>query len=136
MYRREERISNMVTAAAILAIIISFMGLFALTSFTVSQKVKEIGIRKTFGASTFSVVASLTKELARWLIAGAIVALPLAYWVVDSWQQNFTYQINLLEHWWLFAAAVVIAAVIGGLAMLYQALSAAKANPMDSLRTE
>ncbi len=136
MYRREERISNMVTTAAILAIIISFMGLFALTSFTVSQKVKEIGIRKTFGASTFSIVASLTKELARWLIAGAIVALPLAYWVVDNWQQNFTYQINLLEHWWLFTAAVVIAAVIGGLAMLYQSLSAAKANPMDSLRTE
>jgi len=136
MYRREERISNMVTAAAILAIIISFMGLFALTSFTVSQKVKEIGIRKTFGASTFSVVASLTKELARWLIAGAVVALPLAYWVVDSWQQNFAYQINLLEHWWLFAAAVVIAAAIGSLAMLYQSLSAARANPMDSLRTE
>lgn len=136
MYRREERISNMVTAAAILAIIISFMGLFALTSFTVSQKVKEIGIRKTFGASTFSVVASLTKELSRWLIAGAIVALPLAYWVVDSWQQNFAYQISLLEHWWLFAAAVLIAGAIGGLAMLYQSLSAARANPMDSLRTE
>ena len=136
MYRREERISNMVTAAAILAIIISFMGLFALTSFTVSQKVKEIGIRKTFGASTFSIVSGLTKELARWLIAGAVVALPLAYWVVDSWQQNFAYQINLLEHWWLFAAAVMIAAAIGGLAMLYQSLSAARANPMDSLRTE
>ncbi len=136
MYRREERIGNMITAAAILAIVISFMGLFALTSFTVSQKVKEIGIRKTFGASVFSVVLGLMSSLSRWLITGTIIALPLAYLVVDSWQQNFAYHIDLLNHWWLFAAAVLIAGAIGSIAMLYQALSAARANPMDSLRTE
>ncbi len=136
MYNQEERISSLITVAAILAIVISFMGLYALTSFTVAQKVKEIGIRKTFGAPVSGIVTGLMAELSRWLVLGALIAIPVSWWVVDRWLQNFAFRINLVEHWWVFALAVLFAGIIGCMAMLYQAFCAARANPIDSLRTE
>lgn len=136
MYRQEERINQMITAAAILAIIISFMGLFALTSFTVSRKVKEIGVRKTFGASNGRIVFELMGELSRWLITGAIVAIPLSWLVIGSWLQNFAFRIDLTHQWHLFVLAIILAGIVGSLAMVSQSLTAARANPVDSLRTE
>ncbi|MFP4468784.1 MAG: ABC transporter permease [Bacteroidales bacterium] len=136
MYNQEERISSLITLAAILAIVISFMGLYALTSFTVAQKVKEIGIRKTFGAPVSGIVAGLMAELSRWLVLGALIAIPVSWWVVGQWLQNFAFRIDLVELWWVFALAVLLAGIIGSMAMLYQALNAARANPIDSLRTE
>lgn len=136
MYQQEERINRLITAAAILAVVISFMGLFALTSFTVAQKVKEIGIRKTLGASVASIVLKLSGELSRWMLAGNLIAWPAAYLMVSRWQQNFAFQIDLVAHWWLFLAAGLMAGVIGGLAMLYQSVRAAHANPVESLRSE
>lgn len=136
MYQQEERINRLITAAAILAVLISFMGLFALTSFTVARKVKEIGIRKTLGASVASIVLKLSGELSRWMLAGNLIAWPAAYLMVSRWQQNFAFQIDLVQHWWLFLAAGLMAGVIGGLAMLYQSLSAARTNPVESLRSE
>ena len=134
MYRQEERINQLITAAAILAIVISFMGLYALTSFTVAQKVKEIGVRKTFGASTMRIVLGLMGDLSRWLLMGAILAIPLAWLVVEDWLQNFAFRIDLLKHWYLFLAAILMAGVVGSLAMIYQSVIAARANPVDSLR--
>ncbi len=136
MYRQEERINQMITAAAILAIIISFMGLYALTSFTVARKVKEIGVRKTFGASTSRIVFALMGELARWLLAGAIVALPFSWLVVGNWLRNFAFRIELSQQWHLFVIAVLLAGMVGVLAMVYQSVLAARANPIDSLRAE
>ncbi len=136
MYNQEERIGRLITVAAILAIVISFMGLYALTSFTVARKVKEIGIRKTFGAPVSGIVAGLMAELSRWLILGALVAIPASWWVVSRWLQNFAFRIDLVELWWVFALAVLFAGITGSLAMLQQALGAARANPIDSLRTE
>ncbi|MDR4988799.1 MAG: FtsX-like permease family protein [Bacteroidales bacterium] len=136
MYRQEERINQMISTAAILAIIISFMGLYALTSFTVAGKVKEIGVRKTFGASTTSIVLALMGELSRWLVAGALIALPLSWLVVGNWLRNFAFRIELSEQWHLFVLAVVLAGMVGMFAMVYQSVLAAKANPIDSLRAE
>ena len=136
MYQKEEQISNLITAAALLAIIISFLGLYALTSFAIRQKVKEIGIRKVMGASTWQIIKRLLGELSLWIIIGNAVAWPLSWLVFTNWQQNFAFQINALAHWHLFVLAGLLTALTGSLAMLYQALSAAKANPVESLRTE
>lgn len=136
MYQQEERINKLITAAAILAVMISFMGLFALTSFTVARKVKEIGIRKTLGAPVHRIVLMLSGELSRWMLAGNIIAWPATYLVVSRWQQNFAFQIDLVQHWWLFLTAGLLAGAVGMLAMLYQSLRAARANPVESLRSE
>ncbi|MFO7998981.1 MAG: FtsX-like permease family protein [Bacteroidales bacterium] len=136
MYQQEDRINKLITAAAILAVVISFMGLFALTSFTVARKVKEIGIRKTLGAPVHRIVLMLSGELSRWMLAGNIIAWPATYLVVSRWQQNFAFQIDLVQHWWLFLTAGLLAGAVGILAMLYQSLSAARANPVESLRSE
>ncbi len=136
MYRQEERVNQMITAAAILAIIISFMGLYALTSFTVARKVKEIGVRKTFGASTGDIILGLMGELSRWLLAGAFIAIPLSWLIVGNWLENFAFRIDMIKQWHLFVFAVVLAALVGSLAMIYQSFNAARANPIDSLRTE
>ncbi len=136
MYRQEERVNQMITTAAILAIIISFMGLYALTTFTVARRVKEIGVRKTFGASTFRIVLQLTGELSRWLLAGAVIALPIAWLVMEGWLQNFAFRIELRQQWPIFALAILMAGAVGLMAMLYQSLQAARANPVESLRAE
>ncbi|MEE4177096.1 MAG: ABC transporter permease [Bacteroides sp.] len=136
MYQKEERVNKLITAAAVLAIIISFMGLFAITSFTVAQKIKEIGIRKTLGASVNSIVLKLFGELGRWLLIGNLIAWPVAFYVVSRWQSNFAFQIDLWKHWWLFVAATLMAGIVGSMAMLSQSISAARANPIDSLKTE
>ena len=136
MYQQEERINKLITAAAILAVVISFMGLFALTSFTVARKIKEIGIRKTLGAPVHRIVLQLSGELSRWMLAGNLIAWPAAYLMVSRWQQNFAFQIDLVQHWWLFLTAGLLAGAVGMLAMLYQSISAARANPVESLRSE
>jgi putative ABC transport system permease protein len=136
MYQKEERINRLITAAAVLAIIISFMGLFAITSFTVARKVKEIGIRKTLGASVSSIVFKLFGELGRWLLIGNLIAWPAAFYVVNRWQSNFAFQIDLWKHWWVFVLAALMAGVIGSMAMLSQSIAAARANPVDSFRAE
>jgi putative ABC transport system permease protein len=136
MYEKEERVNKLITAAAILAIIISFMGLYALTSFTISKKVKEIGIRKTLGASVESIVGLLFRDLSRWVIFGNLIAWPLAWYVVNRWQENFAFRINIVEYMHLFVIAGLMAALVGAMATLVQAVSAANANPVDSLRAE
>lgn len=136
MYRQEERVSDMITAAALLAIIISMLGVFALTAFTVRQKIKEIGIRKAIGASTFSVVHMLMRDLSRWIIAGNLLAWPLAFYTISKWLDNFAFHISIVDNWWIFVMGAFVAMVVGSVAMLYQALRAANANPIDALRYE
>ncbi len=74
-------------------------------------------------------------DLSRWLLLGAIVAIPIAWTVVQNWLQNFAFRIDLLKHWYLFALAILLAGLVGSLAMIYQSMLAARANPVDSLRT-
>jgi putative ABC transport system permease protein len=136
MYQKEEQIGRLITAAAILAIIISILGLYALTTFAIRQKVKEIGIRKVMGATTLQIIRVLFREFSRWIIMGNILAWPIAFYVFTSWQQNFAFQINALDYWWLFIVAGILTGLIGFFAIFYQAVMAASANPVDSLRSE
>ncbi len=136
MYQKEEQVARLITAAAILAIIISFLGLYALTSFAIRQKVKEIGVRKVMGASTGQIIRVLFGELSRWILFGNVLAWPVAYYAFTSWQQNFAFQINVWTHWWLFVVAGFLTGLVGIFAMLYQAITAARANPVESLRSE
>lgn len=136
MYDKESRVNNMITSAAVLAIIISILGLYALTSFTVARKVKEIGIRKAMGASEGSIIMLLFGDLSRWIIVGNLIAWPLAIWAITQWMQNFAFRISLLNYWWVFVAGGLSALLVGALTIIFQALKAARTNPVEALRYE
>ncbi len=136
MYRREEHINKLTFAAAIIAIIISFMGLFALTSFTIQKRIKEIGIRKTLGASMPQIMAILFRDLWQLILIGCLIAWPVAAYVVTRWQENFAFRINITDYWYLFLLAGTLSAIIGTLAAFSHAWAASRANPIDSLKTE
>jgi len=136
MYSREEHLNKLSGAAASIAIIISFMGLFALTSFSINKRFKEIGIRKTLGASLPQILKLLFRDLWRWILIGNIVAWPLAAFVITRWMENFAFTISIASHWYLFLLAGVLAAIVATGAAFTQAWSAAGMNPVDSLKTE
>lgn len=136
MYLKEEKVNALISYAAILAIVISFMGLYALTSFTVRKKVKEIGIRKTLGATVPQILALLFRDLSRWIITGNLIAWPVAFYVVMRWQESFAFRIRITDYWYLFVFAGLLAATVGFIATLVQSLSAANANPVHSLKSE
>ena len=136
MYRKEERTNQLATAAALLAIIISFMGLYALTSFSIVKRIKEIGIRKTLGASAISIILLLFRDLRNWILLGNLVAWPVAFWVVRRWLENFAYRIHLWDYWYLFLLAGILAAAVGAMATLVHAVGALKVNPVHSLKAE
>jgi ABC-type antimicrobial peptide transport system permease subunit len=119
---------------SIIAIFIGCIGLFGLVSFMVQQKVKEIGIRKTFGATVFQIVSILSKEFALLVGISFLLATPLAFYFMQKWLSNFAYKYNMtgLE----FAAGLILTLVISMLTVGYRSIQAARANPVDALRTE
>jgi len=136
MYRTEERTHKLVTAGALLAIIISFMGLYALTSFSIIKRIKEIGIRKTLGASATSILLLLFRDLRNWILLGNLVAWPVAFYVVSRWLENFAFRIDLWNYWYLFILAGALAALVGMGATFIHAWGALKTNPAISLTAE
>ncbi len=136
MYRHEENLNRLTLAAAIIAIIISFMGLYALSSFSIQKRVREIGIRRTLGASLPQVLGLLFREMWKWILVGCLLAWPVAAFVMMRWQQNFAFRINIWDYWYLFVAAGLLAATVGTLATFSQAWAASRMNPADSLRAE
>ncbi len=134
MYRSEQRIGKIFISFAILAIFIACLGLFGLATFTAEQRTKEIGIRKVLGASVTQIVQLLSKDLLRLVIVGIIIASPIAYYFMNKWLQDFAYQVEI--SWWIFVLAGVISVAIALLTVSYQAIKAAVANPVKSLRTE
>ncbi|HEX9653146.1 MAG TPA: FtsX-like permease family protein, partial [bacterium] len=133
-YRNEERLIQIAGYSAGLAIFIACMGLLGLAAFTAEQRTKEIGIRKVLGASVPDVVALLSKDFSKWIILANLIAWPVAYLVMTRWLQNFAYRTHI--DWWMFAMAGGIALVIALLTVSTQAVKAALANPVDSLRYE
>jgi ABC-type antimicrobial peptide transport system permease subunit len=130
----EERIGKLSGIFTMLAIIISCLGLFGLTSFVAEQRKKEIGVRKVLGASVLSVWNLLSKDFVLLVAISFLIAVPLSYYFMHNWLQNYTYRTQL--SWWIFIAAGVGAIVITLITVSIQAIKAALANPVASLRSE
>ncbi len=133
-FRAEERIGKLSSYFAILAIFISCLGLFGMASFVAEQRTKEIGIRKVLGASVTNLWRLLSIEFVVLVVFSCILAAPVAYYYCDSWLTNYDYRITI--SWMVFIAATVIALLITLITVSFQAIKAAIANPVKSLRTE
>jgi predicted permease len=134
LYRNEQQVNALVNVFGVLAICISCLGLFGLAAFTAERRTKEIGIRKVLGATVSSIVALLSRDFIKLIVIANLIAWPLAYYALRTWLQNFAYQISIGP--WVFALAGMAALLIALLTVSYQALKAAVANPVKSLRTE
>ncbi|MFQ5632779.1 MAG: ABC transporter permease, partial [bacterium] len=120
--------------AALLAIFIACLGLFGLASYAAERRTKEIGIRKVLGASVSGIVMLLTKKFTKWLLVANIIAWPIAYLFMSGWLKFYAYRIDI--GWWVFALAGGLALMIALLTVSTQAIRAALANPVESLRYE
>ncbi|NJB70231.1 ABC-type antimicrobial peptide transport system permease subunit [Saonia flava] len=133
-FASEERIGNLSSIFTALAILISCLGLFGLTSFVAEQRTKEIGVRKVLGASVFNVWNMLSKDFLRLVIISCFIAMPISYYIMNGWVQEYPYHINL--KWWVFLLAMFGAMLVTVVTVSFQAIKAAKSNPIKSLRTE
>ncbi len=136
LYEKDERFNRMISMGAALAILISILGLYGLTTFTVRKKVKEIGIRKALGGSVRGIVLMLFRDLSRWVLIGNLIAWPVAFFLINNWLNNFAFRIEILQKWWAFIFAGTLALLVGAITMLHQAWRAARSNPVDALRYE
>lgn len=134
MYNAEQRIGSIIGTFAFLAIFIACIGLIGLSTFIAQQRTKEIGIRKVLGASTMGLVQLLSRDFVRLVIVALLLAVPLAWWAMNSWLQSFAYRIDL--NIGIFMIAAVIAVLIALVTVSIQSIRAALANPVDSLRGE
>ena len=130
----EERIGKLAAVFAVLAIFISCLGLFGLASYVAEQRTKEIGIRKVLGASVAQLWQLLSKDFVILVIISCLIAIPIAYYFLHKWLQNYEYRTEL--SWWVFVAAGMGALFITLTTVSFQSIKAALANPVDSLRSE
>jgi len=133
-YKQENQLSQLYKIFAAIAIFLSCLGLYGLASFMAVQKIKEVGIRKVLGATTSNIVYLFSKEFIILILIAFAIASPLAWYYMHQWLQDYAYRINI--SWWLFAAGGLAAIIIALLTISFQAIKAAVANPVKSLRTE
>jgi putative ABC transport system permease protein len=133
-YQSEERFSKIFLYFSILSLLIACLGLYGLISYAVVQKTKEIGIRKVLGATANGIAAMLSAGFLRLVLFACIISIPITWYAMNSWLQNFAYRINV--SWWMFGIAGLMVLVIAWLTVSFQAIKAAIANPVKSLRTE
>ena len=133
-YREEQRLGTIVRIASVLSIFIACMGLFGLATLVVARRTKEIGIRKVLGADVKGLVALLSRDFILLVTLAALVSFPVAWWALNRWLQDFAYRITI--EWWVFIVAAIVALLIALLTVSVQAIKAAVANPIRSLRTE
>ncbi|MEE8437545.1 MAG: ABC transporter permease [Candidatus Neomarinimicrobiota bacterium] len=134
MYQAETNMSHLVKYFTLLAIIIACLGIFGLSSFSAEQRVKEIGIRKVFGASETNLVLLLTGQFTKWVLISCFIAFPIAYYVLQQYLQNYAYRINLNVGTFLMAG--ILAMLVAIITVSFQSIKAALANPVDSLKYE
>jgi putative ABC transport system permease protein len=134
LYRTEQRMGVIAISFSALAILIACLGLFGLAAYAAEQRTKEIGIRKVLGATVSHITTMLSKDFLKLVIIAAIIAFPLAWWVMHTWLQDFAYRTNI--SWWVFIIAGVLAAGIAIVTVSFQTIKAAIMNPIKSLRTE
>jgi len=133
-YETEITLSRIINLFTIMAILISCLGLFGLVSFSAEQRKKEIGVRKVLGASVPRLVQLLSKDFLKLVAIAIIIATPIAWWAMNKWLQEFAYRVTI--SWWMFALAGFTAIAIALITVSFQAVKAAIANPVKSLRTE
>ncbi len=133
-YQSEQKISVILSIFSGLTIFVACLGLFGLATFTAEQRTKEIGVRKVLGASVSQIVTLLSKEFLKLVLIACGFAFPIGYWLMNKWLQDFAYRIEISA--WIFVLAGILALFIALLTISYQAIKAALANPVTSLRTE
>ncbi len=133
-YKEDKAFGSAFQVFTLLAIIIAGLGLFGLTSYTVVQRRKEIGIRKVNGASTAQVLALLNKDFVKWIAFAFVIALPISWYAMNQWLSGFAYKTTI--SWWVFALAGIAALFIAVITVSWQSFQAAIANPVESLRDE
>jgi ABC-type antimicrobial peptide transport system permease subunit len=133
-FKSEERIGKLASVFAALAIFISCLGLLGLASFVAEQRTKEIGIRKVMGASVLTLWKMLSKDFVLLVVISILISIPSAYYFMNNWLQKYEYRTEIL--WWVFSVSGAGALMITLLTVSYQSIKAAKANPVNSLRSE
>jgi putative ABC transport system permease protein len=134
LYRAEIKQESLLSIFSLIAICIASLGLFGLASYTAIKRTKEIGVRKVLGSSVQNIVVLLSKDLLKPVLLGTIIAVPAGYFIMQKWLEGFAYRIRI--DWWLFAVAAMAAVLIALITVSFQAIKAAVANPVKSLRTE
>lgn len=133
-YDADQRTGKLFISFALFAIFIACLGLFGLVTYAAEQRVKEIGVRKVLGASIGGIVMMLSKDFVKLVVIASIIAFPVAWFMMNKWLQGFAYRVDL--SWWVFVLAAGIALIIAMVTVSLQAVKAALANPVKSLRTE
>jgi putative ABC transport system permease protein len=134
IYTAEQQTGKLFITFAVFAIFIGCLGLFGLVTYAAEQRIKEIGVRKVLGASVGGIVAMLSKDFVKLVLIASVVAFPVAWWTMHKWLESFAYRTSI--SWWIFVIAGIAAILIALLTVSFQAIKAAVANPVKSLRTE
>src|SRR6185312_10773850 len=133
-YQQENQLSQLYKIFAAIAIFLSCLGLYGLASFMAAQRIKEVGIRKVLGATSANIVYLFSKEFIILIAIAFAIATPIAWYFMNRWLQDYAYRINV--SWWLLAAGGLVAILIAVATISFQAIKAAIANPVKSLRSE
>lgn len=134
LYEKEEQTAQLALLFSVLAVLLACLGLFGLSAFLVEQRLKEIGVRKVLGASLAGITTLVTRSFVIMVLIAAVIALPFAGWLMQQWLNDFAYRISI--SWFYFAATLGIALVTALLTVSFQAIRAARQNPVSSLRSE
>ena len=134
LYTSENRTGRVFSIFAAIAILLACLGLFGLSAYAAQQRIKEIGVRKVLGASSATIVALLSRDFLKLVMVAFVLAAPIAWYFMNKWLQDFAYRVQV--GWWIFMAAAAITLFIALCTVIYQAIKAAIANPVKSLRTE
>ncbi len=133
-YQEDETQKTLISILSYISIFISILGLIGLSAFTAGQKIKEIGVRKTLGASVAGILLLFSKSYVRLILIAFLISIPLANYLITEWLAEFAYQMPI--RWWYFAIPGVVVMILGLVAVVAQSLRAARANPAEALRTE
>jgi putative ABC transport system permease protein len=134
LYQKETATSLIVTYISLMALFVSCIGLFGLVLFTIDSRIKEIGLRKVAGSTSWKIVSMLNIEYTKWILVSFVIACPVIIYSMHIWLQNFAYRVNI--SWWMFALALIITIIISLLTVSWHTWKTASKNPVECLRHE